>query len=212
MIGDARGLFAADMAANLLAAFLLVLALLPYAEPPSFDARPAGPLKVASGSAFVDALHRRAVEGAASGDAVEIRDERDVAAACKETSEKGPSILFVLDPLRLPAIARSACSGFPGTRVLIIPASLKGPDGDWSAAVRRLFAAPLSPEDFRRALLMLLQGGDGTGIVDETSASWAFDTLRRRWSEFRAWGDFLVAAAMLSLLFRIRNTRIRGRS
>ena len=212
MIDGARGLFTADMAANLLAAFLLVLALLPYAEPPSADPSPAVAMTVVSERAFVDALHRRAAEGPSSGRSVDIRHARDMSASCGEASDREARILLVLDPELLPALARSACPGFRGARLLIVPAPLKGPDGDWSQAVRRLFTAPLAPEEFRRALLALLQGGNGTDAADRSRPQGALEILRRRWAEIRPWMDFITAGVMLALFFRIRNVHARGAS
>ncbi len=212
MIDDARGLFTADMAANLLAAFLLVLALLPYAEPPAADPSPAAAVTVLSERAFVDALHGRASAGADSGRYFDIRDTRDLAAACREPSERAPTVLPVLDPAILPVIARSNCPQVRAAKVLIVPAPLKGLDGDWSPAMRRLFAAPLAPEEFRRALLSLLRGGDGDTVTETSRSATMLETLRRLWTEIRPWTDFAVGALLLVVLFRIRNSRTEGAS
>ena len=213
MTEDSRGIFTADMAANLLAAFLLILALLPYAETPAVERVSAVPMTVVSGPAFVDALHRRAVDGAERGPAVEIREDRDLAIACARAEASGQAVLLVLDAELLPTVARSGCRALAGARILIVPASLKGADGDWSSAVRRLFAAPDTPETFRRGLLALLQGGPPGGSPDSESSTGMLATLGRLGDDLRRWGDFITAAVMLIFLAtRVGTARERGSS
>jgi hypothetical protein len=210
---DARGIFAADMAANLLAAFLLILALLPYAEPPAGSAARETAMTVTSGRAFVEALHRRAVEGADGGRHVEIRRARDLARACGRPSETEPLNLVILDPQLLPTVARTGCPALARARLLIVPASLKGADGDWSPAVRRLLAVPDTPEAFRRDLLALLQGGVPADAAEAAHTSGMIAAIRRLADDLRRWGDFITAAAIIIFLRRrVSVTRERGSS
>ncbi len=208
MTDESRSIFAADMAANLLAAFLLILALMPYAERAEPEAPPTVAMTVTSGRAFVDALHRRAVEGAGPGSSFEIRHERDIAAACGPTSGAAP-VLLVLKAELLPAIARGGCRTRAAAQILIVPSALKAADGDWSPAMRRLLAAPEDPDAFRRRLLALLQGGPGAsgeaGVPPRALAH-----LLSIGEALRRWGDFITAAVMLILLVRVRTARERG--
>lgn len=207
MTEDARGIFAADMAANLLAAFLLVLALLPYAERSEPAPAPPTAMTVTSGRAFVDALHRHAAQWPDQDVSIEIRHARDVAAACGRPSG-GAAALLVLDAELLPVIARAGCPALAHARLLLVPPSLKGSDGDWSPAVRRLFAAHDGAEDFRRRLLALLQGG-GPGIAADAERG-ALAHVMSFGQALRRWGDFITAAVMLIFLVRVLNARERG--
>ncbi len=191
---DTDGIFAADLASNLLVVFLLVLAVLPYATQPSTPEKEPDVRRLLTGRAFVEALHDRAT--GARGPEAFVEIGRGTTGCVKAGG--ADRIEVVLDPPAMMRMLRAGCPSGAETRVMIVPASLKGPDGDWSPAMKGLFAAPGGLDRFRDELLRLLERGaePSTDVPQTFSASLAAlrDGLMR-------WRDFVTAMLALMLFF-----------
>jgi hypothetical protein len=172
------GYFWADLASNILAAFLvLFLATIELSESPNEDAssRYSSPFSVLSRQDFIRALHAYALDQ--QSEHYRIIGENGETTDCDAINKAGDSslILIAFKTEGLALLSAPSCSLSRRANVLFVPESLQSSKGGFSAAMNDLLADPGDLENFTQALARLLEGGNnlsqGTGTGSSSSLS-----------------------------------------
>lgn len=176
---------AADLSANIFAAFLLVmivvLALSGDGAAPAVPARldaerdlrtlqraPLGPAGLVaalgarrprSGTVLVDLFADRVALRSAAGRTTVLRDGLGEIGRLAAAGGPAPVVLSVFDATRYGAATAALAASGIGWREISVPIALRKPGGgDWSPAFLDLAARPGSDRDFREGLARLLDG------------------------------------------------------